>query len=45
MSGNTFWPGFAEIHEEVYRQHDYDLIDIPPGTVERRAAMTEERLL
>jgi hypothetical protein len=39
------WPGFAEIHEEVDREHGYDLIEIPPGTVESRAAMTEERLL
>lgn len=36
---------FARIHEEVYREHGYDLLEIPPGTVEDRATMVEERLL
>jgi predicted ATPase len=35
---------FAEMHEEVYREHGYDLLEIPPATVEERVAMIEERL-
>ncbi|MEV4141794.1 AAA family ATPase [Dactylosporangium sp. NPDC049742] len=35
---------FAGIHEEVYLEHGYDLLAIPPGTVQERVAMIEERL-
>jgi predicted ATPase len=32
---------FGRIHEEVYREHGYDLAEIPPGTVQERATMIE----
>ena len=35
---------FARIHEEVYREHGYDLLEIPPGTVQERATMVQELL-
>ncbi|GAA0964084.1 AAA family ATPase [Actinocorallia libanotica] len=35
---------FARVHEEVYRAHGYDLVDVPPGTVEERLALIEERV-
>ncbi|MET7418763.1 AAA family ATPase [Dactylosporangium sp. NPDC005555] len=35
---------FAAIHEEVYREHGYDLLEIPPAPVQERVEMIEERL-
>ncbi|MDO3705686.1 AAA family ATPase [Micromonospora sp. C28SCA-DRY-2] len=29
---------FARVHERVYAEHGYHLVDVPPGPVERRAA-------
>jgi predicted ATPase len=33
---------FARVHEQVYRAHGYELIDIPPGGVGHRTAMIED---
>ncbi|MGS2615823.1 AAA family ATPase [Micromonospora sp. LZ34] len=30
---------FARVHEQVYAEHGFDLVDVPPGPVERRAAV------
>ncbi|WP_106403126.1 AAA family ATPase [Actinocorallia populi] len=35
---------FARVHEQVYREHGYGLIDVPPGPVEERVALIEERI-
>jgi predicted ATPase len=35
---------FARVHEEVYREHGYELLEIPPGPVEDRATTIEQRL-
>ncbi|MBO3750059.1 AAA family ATPase [Streptosporangiaceae bacterium NEAU-GS5] len=32
---------FERIHEEVYRAHGFELVDVPPGEVAERAAMVE----
>lgn len=35
---------FGKIHQEVYRAHGYDLIDVPAGPVEERVALVHRYL-
>ncbi|MCL9762315.1 AAA family ATPase [Frankia sp. AiPa1] len=35
---------FARIHEEVYREHGYDLVDIPAADARARASMIEQHI-
>ncbi|WP_283138844.1 AAA family ATPase [Rhizohabitans arisaemae] len=35
---------FARVHEQVYRAHGYELIDIPPGDVEHRTTTIENHI-
>lgn len=35
---------FARVHEQVYRAHGYELVDVPPGTVEERVTAVETRI-
>ncbi|MBO2449281.1 AAA family ATPase [Actinomadura barringtoniae] len=35
---------FARIHEQVYRSHGYELIDVPPAPIEQRASAIETHI-
>lgn len=35
---------FERLHEEAYREHGFELIEVPPGTVEARAALVARHL-
>ncbi len=35
---------FERLHEEAYREHGFELIDVPPGTIEARAALVAQFL-
>ncbi|MFI7490966.1 AAA family ATPase [Micromonospora echinaurantiaca] len=35
---------FARVHERVYAEHGYELVDVPPGPVGRRAAAVAAHL-
>ncbi|MEO3808031.1 AAA family ATPase [Sphaerisporangium sp. B11E5] len=35
---------FGRVHEEVYRAHGYELINVPPGEVAHRAATIENHI-
>jgi predicted ATPase len=36
---------FEAVHEQVYREHGFDLVDVAPGTVAGRAAFVESRIV
>lgn len=35
---------FERLHEEAYREHGFELIDVPPGSIEARAALVARHL-
>jgi predicted ATPase len=35
---------FARFHEEAYREHGFELVDVPPGTVEERTDLIDGHL-
>jgi hypothetical protein len=36
--------GGKRLHEVVCREHGFEIVDVPPGSVARRAAMVAERI-
>lgn len=35
---------FEAVHEAIYRNHGFQLVDVAPGTVAERVAAVEERI-
>ncbi|MBQ1020809.1 AAA family ATPase [Micromonospora sp. D93] len=35
---------FARVHQEVYEEHGYQLVDVPAGPVRKRVALIEEHV-
>ncbi|MBV9650929.1 MAG: AAA family ATPase [Pseudonocardiales bacterium] len=35
---------FHRVHEAIYREHGYELVDVPPATVAERTALVEQLL-